>query len=125
MVHGYHNALNSFNTIYLSLVRVMSHPIRCQAEFLNQLYQSSPDERKTLIENCNTEQIRTISLIASKIVNGQIIISPLHNLRLRHYHHILRFLTSQRISINRKRKTLLSFHEIVPLIAQYVLVIMD
>lgn len=38
--------LNSFNTIYLSLVRVMSHPITCQDEFLNKLYQSSPDETK-------------------------------------------------------------------------------
>jgi len=74
----------------------MSHLIRRQAEFLKQLYQSSPDERKTLIENCNAEQIRTISLIASKIVNGQIILSQSYNLRLRRYHRILRFLTSQK-----------------------------
>jgi len=61
-----------------------------------------------LIENCNANQIRTNSIIASKIVNIQIILSQSHFLRLRNYRRLQRPLANQRINIDRKRKTLLS-----------------
>ena len=93
--------------------------------FLKLLYQSSRPERKTLIENSTTEEIRSISAIASKIIQGQIILSQAHNSALHQYRRVLRALVSPRISTRRKRRTLLAFIQIVPILAQQVLVVMD
>ena len=93
--------------------------------FLRQLYESPPTERKILLENSTAEQIEAISLIASQILNGQILLSRSQSLRLRRHRRVLQSLANTRISINRKRRILLYFHEIVPLLAQQVLLVMD
>ena len=94
------------------------------ADFLRLLYVSSRPEREALIVNSTTDEIRALSLIASKILQGEITPSHTDQTRLRRCNHVLRALASTTISLQRKRRTLIAFHSVVPILAQQVLAVM-
>jgi len=103
----------------------MSRRIIQNSAFLKALYYAQPIQRKLMIAFITTEQIKALSEIALKILQGRLILSNAHKEKLKDYSRVIRSLASQRISIGRKKRTLLSFHNWIPLLIKPVLYLLD
>jgi hypothetical protein len=96
----------------------MNRRIFQNSAFLIALYNVQPLQRKF-------HQIRAISDIAIKIVQGRVAVNNVHRQKLRHYKQTIRFLANQRISTNRKKRRMLAFHDVIPLLIKPILHLLD
>jgi len=103
----------------------MSRRIFQNSAFLKALYYAQPLQRKQMIEHISQDQIRVISDIAEKILQGRLVVNNVHREKLKHYKRTIRFLANQRISTNRKRRTMLAFHNVIPLLIKPILHLLD
>ena len=78
-----------------------------------------------MIEFISQDQIRTISDIAKKILQGRLSVNNIHREKLKHYKRTIRFLANPRIGANRKKRTMLAFHDVIPLLIKPVLHLLD
>jgi len=103
----------------------MSRRIFENSAFLKALYHAEPTQRKLMIEVITIDQIRTLCEITLKILQGRLELSNLHRQKLKDYKRTLRSLVSTRIDHLRKKKILLTFHRIIPLLIKPVLHLLD
>ena len=103
----------------------MNRRIFQNSAFLIALYYAQPLQRKFMIEFISPDRIRAISNIAIKIVQGRVAVNNIHRQKLRHYKRTIRFLANQRISTNWKKRTLLAFHDVIPLLIKPILHLLD
>jgi hypothetical protein len=99
----------------------MNRHIFQNSAFLKALYHAEPIQRKLMIEVITIDQIRTLCEITLKILQGRLDLSNLHRQKLKDYKRTLRSLVSTRINPLRKKKILLIFHKIIPLLIKPVL----
>ena len=78
-----------------------------------------------MVEFITTDQIRALVEIVINILRGRINIHNIHRERLRHYQNVMRSLASRRISVARKKRTFLAFHDLIPLLIQPILHLLD
>ena len=78
-----------------------------------------------MIEFADREQLKVLCDIAEKILRGRIIIHRVHRQKLKDYKRVIRSLASHRINIERKRNTLLAFHELIPLLIRSIMHLLD
>jgi len=93
--------------------------------FIKALYYAEPMQRKHMIENMSDDEIRVMSDITENILNGRLSVNNVHKQKLKHYKRIIRFLASQRINLNRKRRTMLVFHNVIPLLIKPIAHLLD
>ena len=74
-----------------------------------------------MIEFITNEQMRVLTEIIVKILRGRLIVNAVHREKLKDYQNVIRFLASNRISLVRKKRTLLTFHQLIPLLIKPVL----
>ena len=103
----------------------MNRRIFQNSAFLKSLYYAQPLQRKQMIQFISQDQIRVISDIAEKILQGRLVVNNVHREKLKHYKRTIRFLANQRISTNRKRRTMLAFHDVIPLLIKPILHLLD
>ena len=89
------------------------------------LYYAQSLQRKFMIEFISPDQIRAISDIAITIVQGRVAVNNVHRQKRRHYKRTIRFLAYQRISTNREKRTILAFHDVIPLLIKPILHLLD
>ena len=99
----------------------MNRKIIQNSAFLNAIYYSKPTERKRMLDLMGDEETRVICEIALKILHGRIIINLKHKEKLKDYNNVIRSLASHRISLTRKKRTLLTFHNLIPLLIKPIL----
>ena len=93
--------------------------------FLKALYYAQPLHRKLIIEFISQDQMYDISDIAEKILQGRLVVNNVHKEKLKHYKRTIRFLANRRIDGNRKRRTMLAFHDVIPLLIVPILHLLD
>ena len=103
----------------------MNRRIFQNSVFLKALYYAQPIQRKLMIDFISQEQIRAISDIAEKILRGRLNVNRAHRQKLKHYKRTIRFLANSRISANRKKRTMLTFHDVIPLLIKPILHLLD
>lgn len=103
----------------------MSRRIFQNSAFIKALYHAQPLQRKQMIEYMSQDQIRAISDIASRILQGRLIVNSVHRQKLKHHKRTIRFLASQRISLSRKKQTMLAFHDVIPIIIKPIVHLLD
>ena len=74
-----------------------------------------------MLELMGDDATRVISEIALSMFNGRIIINLKHKEKLKDYKNVIRSLASHRISLTRKKRTLLTFHILIPLLITPIL----
>ena len=99
----------------------MNRHIFQNSAFLKALYHAEPIQRKLMIEVITIDQIRTLCEITLKILQGRLDLSNLHTQKLKDYKRTLRSLATTRYNPLRKKKILLTFHKIIPLLIKPVL----
>ena len=99
----------------------MNRHIFQNSAFLKALYHAEPIQRKLMIEVITIDQIRTLCEITLKILQGRLDFGNLRRQKLKNYKRTLRSLASTRINPLRKKKILLTFHKIIPLLIKPVL----
>jgi hypothetical protein len=70
-------------------------------------------------EQWNEEKKKKI-LTVLKILHGRIIINLKHKEKLKDYKNVIRSLASHRISLTRKKRTLLTFYILIPILYRSV-----
>jgi len=103
----------------------MSRRIFENSAFLKVIYHAEPIQKKLMVEFITTDQIRALTEIVVNILRGRINIHNIHKERLRNYQRVMRSLASQRISVARKTRTWLAFHDLIPLLIQLILHLLD
>lgn len=103
----------------------MNRRIFENSTFLKELYYDRPRRRKELIAESSDDQIQTISHIAYKIYHATLMISIVHRRKLREFRKTIQFLASGRISVSRKRRVLLVYHKLIPLLIKPLLHLLD
>jgi len=103
----------------------MNRRIFQNSAFLKALYYAQPLQRKQMIQFISQDQIRVISDIAEQILQGRLVVNNVHREKLKHYKRTIRFLANQRVSTNRKRRTMLAFHNVIPLLIKPILHLLD
>jgi len=78
-----------------------------------------------MIEQSSNNQIRAISDIAKRIYNGTIMISLQHRQQLRQLRKTIKFLASGRVRLSRKKRTMLVYHRLIPLLIKPLLNLLD
>lgn len=96
-----------------------------QTPFLTFLYTCAPRQRKSLVEHATNEQILALSQIALNILRGNVQITKAYKRKLKQYKEVIRSLASRRVSISRKRETLLKHHGLIPLLIKPTLQLLD
>lgn len=86
--------------------------------FLKTLYHVEPSQRKHMLEQADSDEIKLLCDIAGNILQGRIITHFIHGEKLKEFKLIIRSLTSRRINLSRKRQSLCEFHIVVPLLIQ-------
>jgi len=99
----------------------MNRQIIQNSVFLNAIYYSKPTERKRMLDLMGDEETRVICEIALKILHARIIINLKHKEKLKDYKNVIRSLASHRISLTRKKRTLLTFHSLIPFLIKPIL----
>lgn len=103
----------------------MNRQIIQNSAFLKAIYFSIPTERKRMIELMGDEETRVICEIALKILHRRIIINLKHKEKLKDYKNVIRSLASHRISLTRKKRILLTFHHLIPLLIKPIIHLLD
>ena len=103
----------------------MNRGIIENSAFLKELYFVSPRRRKEMIEQSSSNQIHAISNIARLIYNGTMTISVQHRRKLRQFRKTIQFLVSGRVSVSRKKRTMLVYHSLIPLLIKPLLNLLD
>ncbi|CAC5416580.1 unnamed protein product [Mytilus coruscus] len=93
--------------------------------FLKTIYLVDPIERKALIRFTEEEHIQALCDIAKNILQGRITISIAYKQKLKQYKTVIRSLASSRIVMTRKRRMLLTFNHLIPLLIKPILHILD
>lgn len=93
--------------------------------FIKTLYFAEPTERKQMIDSMSNDEICAMSDIAKNILNGRLSLTNVHKQKLKQYKRTIRFLASQRINLNRKRRTMLVFHNVIPLLIKPIVHLLD
>lgn len=84
-----------------------------------------PNERKTLVRFTEEEHIQTLCDIAKNILQGRITVSIANQQKLNQYKTVIRSISSSRIDMARKRRMLLSFNHLIPLLIKPIIHILD
>ena len=103
----------------------MNSRIIQNAAFIKALFYADPLERRQMLRDISLEQIRAISDIAKNILHGRYVIDNTHREKLRQYRSTIRSLASGRISTSRKKRTMLVFHRVIPLLILPILRLLD
>jgi hypothetical protein len=116
-----HSKTIKSSVVYIFVSLKMNRQIIQNSAFLNAIYYSKPTERKRMLDLMGDEETRVICEIALKILHGRIIINLKHKEKLKDYNNVIRSLASHRISLTRKKRTLLTFHNLIPLLIKPIL----
>jgi hypothetical protein len=111
-----HSKTINDSVVYIFVRLKMNSQIFQDSAFLKAIYYSKPTERKRMLELMGDEETRVFCEIALKILHRRIIINLKHEEKLKDYKNIIRSLSSHRISLTRKKRTLLTFHILIPLL---------
>ena len=103
----------------------MSRRITQQSPFLKLLYDCKPRLRKALIQHAERDQIDALSQITLNILRGNVSVSDAHKKKLKRYKEVIRSLASRRVSLARKKQTLLKFHALLTLLIKPVIHLLD
>ena len=114
----------------------MNRCIFANSAFFKALYYTGPLQRKRMIEHISPDQIEAISKLASKILQGTlvmlkflfipiVVLNNRYKEKLKHYKCTIQFLANQRISTNRKKRTMLAFHNVLPKLIKPILHLLD
>lgn len=109
----------------ITFISNMTGLIFTHSTFLKHLYYAQPREREFLIEGILPNQIRAISYLAERILNGSLTINRIHQYKLRQYKNTIRVLANQRISVRRKKQTLIAYHKLLPLLIKPILHLLE
>lgn len=103
----------------------MSRHIIENFAFLKALYYAEPLQRKLMIDLITIKKVQAFSEIASFLLQGRISLPNIHKHKLKDYWLTVRSLAKARISVGRKKRTLHTFHYLLPLLIKPVLSILD
>lgn len=103
----------------------MSSLLERQGAFIRLLYDCPPRQRKSLIQYITDDQLRALSQIALNVLRGNVPITDSYKKKLKRYKDVIRSLASRQISKARKRKALLKFHAVVPLLIKPALQLLN
>jgi len=93
--------------------------------FIKALYHTEATQRKHMIETMSDDEIHAVSDIAKNILNGRLVVNNVHKQKLKQYKRTIRFLASRMINVNRKRRTMLVFHSVIPLLLKPIVHLLD
>lgn len=96
----------------------MNRRILRNSTFIKALYFAEPLQRKQMIESISED-------IAKNILDGRLAVNNVHKQKLKQYKRTIRFLASQRINQDRKKRTMLLFHNVIPLLIKPILHLLD
>lgn len=82
--------------------------------FLRELGEANKSTRKLLVRYMTREQMEAVSEVVQFIVLGSIRILPQDVRRLRERSLIMRQLVDSRMSLQRKKNALMTYHEMIP-----------
>lgn len=77
------------------------------------------------MEYANQDQLKAICDVAKKILQGSININQFHREKLRQFKDVIRSLSSPQINLTRKKRTLIAFHQLIPLLLHPVMHLFD
>jgi len=103
----------------------MNRRILRNTNFTKALYFAEPLQRKEMIESISQDDICAVSDISKNILEGRLVINYVHRQKLKQYKRTIRFSASPRINTNRKKQTMLVFHNVIPLLIKPVLHLLD
>ena len=103
----------------------MNRRVFRNSAFLKAIYHTEPLQRKAMIETTEEERIRTLCDLARNILHGRIYVSNSYKDKLKEYTYVIRSLASSRVDVARKRRTLLAYHKLIPLLIKPVLHLLD
>jgi hypothetical protein len=92
--------------------------IQKQRPRLEQLGRAPPADRKRMITHLDTETVLAISILSGMIVHRQIPSMHRDVQIFRDNKYVLQQLSSSRVSVSRKRITLLRHHSLVPFLVR-------
>ena len=103
----------------------MSNILQRNGAFIRLLYECPPRQRKSLIQYITDDQLRALSQIALNVLQGNVPITDSYKKKLKRYKDVIRSLASRQISKARKRRALLKFHTVVPLLIKPALLLLN
>lgn len=103
----------------------MSNILQRNGAFIRLLYECPPRQRKSLIQYITDDQLRALSQIALNVLQGNVPITDSYKKKLKRYKDVIRSLASRQISKARKRRALLKFHTVVPLLIKPALPLLN
>ena len=78
-----------------------------------------------MIDFVEMDQLYALCDIVMIVLHGQLILTDIHREKLKHYRNVIRVLASNRINIARKKRTLLAYHSLIPLLIYPVIRLLD
>jgi len=92
----------------------MSGRIRQHATFLRLLQESTPRQRKAVIESITNTQLDALSQLILNIVQGNIPVTDSYIKKLKRYKDIIHSLATRKVSRVKKRDALIKLQRLLP-----------
>lgn len=93
--------------------------------YLKAIYRAEPFQRRLMIEFADMDQLNAICDIATDIIQGQLFLANSHRPKLKQYRNVIRALASRNINTARKQRTLLAYHDLIPLLIFPIIPFLD